>query len=371
MSYDELFEKYLENIGKAEGDLILPLLKKSNASTNSRIEISIPENWANNFTVSVKNNSIMYQELKSRAYDSAYPSKPHLNIIDRGSPHVLKVINWTMDDMITMEEMNASRSSDRSSEDEYTVNSLTTYSTSTDLIPKPLEVCYHIAEYIDVAENIKSIIEKMSYDVACFIDRSVILPDHHMINSPIEGMLTANNVFDHESGGFKSIAGYIDNTDVDLKTFDPQTIKNTLFHLPPGYRQRAKWIMNTNTALALEEMHLQANDFLNVENNWSPLSNKRLLNKPVIINEYMPDKGLIIILADLTRGYQISNTFEDMDLIITPRTIGVRFNIAGKVLQPAAFKGVRCNYTYEIPEINYDLVELKPDYDEDGNEVLY
>jgi HK97 family phage major capsid protein len=352
LSYDELFDKYLATIDTAEGDLVLPLLKKSRASTNSRIEILVPEAWSKEITKKVLNISQLYSELRTRTTDSDV-ILPDL-ISNLGSPLRRPFVNWPGESIDVEEDVDPK------------------IKKRLEFHPSPIEINLHVAEYINRADNLQSILDSMMYDIARLIDESVISPVSYMNNNPIESILTSEGVYDHESTGMQGVAGYIDNTDTDLNSFNPKTIKETLFHMPRGYRQRAKWIMNSETAMALEEMRIKVNNGdPSIDDNWSPLANRRLLNKPVILNEYMPSKGIIIILADLTRGYQISKYFQDMHLIITPRSIGLRFKIAGKVLQPAAFKGVRCTYTYEIPEIDYSMVELKPEYDEDGNEAIY
>lgn len=358
LTYDELFAKYLASIGTGAGDLVLPRLKISKASTNSRMEITVSEEWQKGFTSSVRNASRMYSELKPIPTESDRIVLPNL-ISNLGSPHNLKTVRWLGESIDDNDDLR------RIEVGEETRKRWT-------LTPQPIEVNIQVSEYINRAENMNHIIGEIIHRIAQLIDASVISPVSYMKNNPIESILDTEGVYDHESLGMNGVAGYIDNTDTNLKNFNPETIKNTLFHLPAGYRQKAKWIMNSETAVALEDMQFQVNHGdKDRADNWSPFINNRLLNKPVIINEYMPSKGVIIILADLTRGYQISRYFEDMYFIVTPYSIGLKFKVAGKVLQPAAFKGVRCTYAYEIPNIDYSLVDLKTEYDEDGNEVLY
>lgn len=353
LSYDEIFDRYVAALGNSSRGAILPLLKISRASTPLRLEIIVPELWELEITKTVLNISQMYGELRTRIADSDV-ILPNL-VGNLGSPHRRSVVAWPNE---TVDLINSS--------EDIKVNKRLEFH------PAFIELNVNVSDYISRTEGLQPIIDHMLYDIARLIDESVISPVSYMKNNPIESILTSEDVFDHESSGMQGVAGYIDNTDIDLKTFNPETIKNTLLHMPRAYRQRAKWIMNSETALALEDMRFQVNNVdSDIANNWSPLVNQRLLGRPVILNEFMPSKGLIIILADLTRGYQISRHFQNMHLIVTPNSVGLKFKVAGKVIQPAAFKGIRCNYAYEIPEVDYDSVKIQTEYDEDGKEIFY
>ena len=51
----------------------------------------------------------------------------------------------------------------------------------------------------------------------------------------------------------KTVGGYVATGSTDgIVTAD--TFKTMLFHLPQGYRQRAKWYMNSNTGLQISTL---------------------------------------------------------------------------------------------------------------------
>lgn len=362
--YHEKFTDYLANMGTSAGDKILPYLIQSKKSKPSNLEIHVSDIWRNEFTEKVVEGSVMYPELKTRKITTASQERiiqPNLVTSDRritGGP-----IRWP--------------GSAPDNTDTYTSSPETQEIV---LESGPIEMRIHVAPYIDRIRHLDQIVWTMANDLSRLIDTSVITSVSHFPENPIKNMFDAPNLFDHPStldhtNRKYSAGGYIESFGSEVKYINPQVIKDTLWHLPPGYRQRAKWYMSRETAIALEQLQdTNTWDFvtgISRNESWSPFSNQRLLNKPVIFNEAMPDKGIIIILADLTRGYLISHRPENMHIVLTPDSIGLKFDMGGKVLQPAAYKGIKCLHDYEPVEIDPGDIELHDEYDDQGNLLLY
>lgn len=362
--YHEQFTTYLENMGTKKGDDILPYLIQSEKSKPSNLEIRVSSIWANEFTKKVIEGSVMYPELKTRNITTASQERIiQPNLVTSDHLRSRGPIRWPGE----------------------APDNTDTYTSSPEtqeivLESGPIEMRIHVAPYIDRIRHLDQIIWTMGNDLSKLIDTSVITSVSHFPDNPIKNMFDTPNLFDHPSTLSHlerkySVGGYIESFGSEVQYINPQVIKDTFWHLPPGYRQRAKWYMNRETAAALEQLqNVNTWDFVtgpSRNDTWSPFSNQRLLNKPVIFNEAMPDKGIIIILADLTRGYLISSKPENIHIVLTPDSIGLKFDMGGKVLQPAAFKGIKCLHDYEPVEIDPGDIELHDEYDDQGNLLLY
>ena len=157
-------------------------------------------------------------------------------------------------------------------------------------------------------------------------------------------MSYANRTFEHISKDMQTVSGYIPSPNDELTS---DAIKMCLFHLPRGYRQKAKWYMNTNTAKLLttvvDEDGLSIVDERTVDEEKGHVH--MMLGKPICIVESMPDieTGKVpIIFGDLSRGYLLARRHELQQVRrnITPR-VELITKYGGQVLQPAAIKGIK------------------------------
>ena len=188
------------------------------------------------------------------------------------------------------------------------------------------------------------ILDSMSSQIAEFIDKSLVSLEPNTEDTVLESILTTPGLFDHESEGMATKGGYID-VHGEIYQDGADSLKAMLFHTIQGYRQRAKWIFNSNTGLQIAVAKDGNGNYLIDPRNEALRTigvPDLLLNKPICYNENMPDVGIVGILADLTRGYVISPSRE-LRLVIDENEddITLKMYIGGKVLQPAAFKGYR------------------------------
>ena len=157
------------------------------------------------------------------------------------------------------------------------------------------------------------------------------------------GVMNDDRVFKHRSGGMQTVAGYC----LSEGGLTGDSMKAVLFHLPRGYRQRAKWVMNKRTGKQLlQTFDSEDNPIVNhldEENQKSDLP-VRVLGKPILYVDDMPDvrpNAIPIILADWSRGYISSYRSDTVHKDTHKVNVTANIGIAGQVLQPASFKGVK------------------------------
>jgi len=174
----------------------------------------------------------------------------------------------------------------------------------------------------------------------------------------LEGIVVNSNVTGARSTGVQSVSGYIPTGSPDgIVTAD--VLKEMLFHLPRGYRQRSKWYMNSNTALQIATLKDGEGNYLidvRTESLQAAGVPERLLGKPIVINEYADDiaqDAFPIVLGDLSRGYLIGKRvdfsirrFDDSQYAELDQVLFLgRARLGGQVLQQAALKVLKVSAT--------------------------
>ena len=168
--------------------------------------------------------------------------------------------------------------------------------------------------------------------------------DDHIITDKRNSILHSNSkshMFDRASEGIPTVSGHI-----LINEITAETMKLPIFHLPQGYRERAVWLMNKNTAKVVAKIRDDEGNKIAKEISSEGLPRK-VLNKSVIIVDSMPDiadRNIPIVLADLSRGYIVGRIQGGYMHITSDGFNGIAeiiLKISGSVLQPAAFKALK------------------------------
>lgn len=190
---------------------------------------------------------------------------------------------------------------------------------------------------LDGIQNLSSdaILDYVSTFIADMIDRSIVA---EYKQSPFGAIVSNQQVFGHVSESKSTIGGYINTDNINADVF-----KEAFKHFPVGYRQRAKWVMNENTAKSLVGLKVSQaeGDPIDLVSEVLDGIPHLLLNKPIVINKYMPDVGIIAYVGDMSRGYIMSKYPKNIEIIVQSNgRLHLTCKMGGAVLQPASFKGI-------------------------------
>jgi len=165
----------------------------------------------------------------------------------------------------------------------------------------------------------------------------------------MSGIVNDTRVTGSASTAVSSVSGYLASGKAATMD-DPDVIRSMLLQLPPGYRKRAKWFMNSNTADIIAQIKDANGRYLWGDdqglNQGIPAS---LLNRPIVYNEFADDiaaNAFPLILGDLSRGYTIGKRiefsirrFDDSAYAVQDQALFLgRARLGGQVTQPAAIK---------------------------------
>ena len=168
----------------------------------------------------------------------------------------------------------------------------------------------------------------------------------------MKGIVNDTRVTGTASASVQTPSGYIASGKAS-SIQDADKIRSMMWHLPPGYRQRAKWYMNSTTADAIFKLKDADGNYIWGErqglNDGLPTT---LMNKPIVYNEWADDvsAGLFpLLLADLSRGYTIGKRvefsvrrFDDSTYAVKDQALFMgRARIGGQVTQPIAIKALK------------------------------
>lgn len=338
-------EKYiLQGKGKARWqnasfsyDTATKSVKTYSSGSDASVGFLVPEDWVNELNKNVMTQTVMAPECKARTTTSDRIVQPNLNTTDARRAHPAQV-RWPG-------ESPASNTDHRTVEDEYTqvtipihVMLITLAATNSALE----DATFNLEEEIN---------EAFAEAVAVSYDQLIWGGDGQ---GKLQGIVTNNQVVGSPSLGMKTVGGYVATGSADgIVTAD--SLKTMLFHLPQGYRQRAKWYMNSNTGLQVATLKDGMGNYL-IDQRDDALRTvgvpDRLLNKPIVYNEWADDADsgkFPIILADLTRGYIIGRRvefsirrFDDSNYAEHDQVLFLgRARLGGQVLQPASFKALK------------------------------
>ena len=168
----------------------------------------------------------------------------------------------------------------------------------------------------------------------------------------MRGIVNDDRVTGTASSSVQTPSGYIASGKAGAIE-DADKIRSMMWHLPPGYRQRAKWYMNSTTADKIFQLKDADGNYIWGErqglNDGLPTT---LMNKPIVYNEWADDVSagnFPLLLADLSRGYTIGKRvefsvrrFDDSTYAVKDQALFMgRARIGGQVTQPIAIKALK------------------------------
>lgn len=319
------FELYINHPDAIFGGLIGMWLPKNELLSDSgRVSLWIPALWTDRFTEAVSKRSKLYSELRTRTTTSDRIVQPSLVQTDRykdakGASVITDVYSQVI------------------------VPLKTTY----------LTVPFSRADWQPTISL--SLMDLSSDELANLIDSNILARKYNE-KSGFESLFDNPRITEHESKGMSTVSGYVvsnmnnhDQAGTDFRDID--VWKEALFHLPQGYRQRAKWYMHPDIGLYIgtlsevddvtNERHYLARQGDNIQSDGTPVE---ILNKPIIYNDKITGREIIAILGDLTRGYIIAAPRRMWLTIDSENGYKIGLKTGGQVLQPAAIKAVKAPY---------------------------
>lgn len=309
-------------------------VKTYNSSSDTSGGFLVPEDWVNELNKNVMTQTVMAAECRTRTTTSDRIVQPSINTTDGRRAHAAQV-RWPG-------ESPASNTEHRSDEDTYEqvvipihVMLISLAATNSSLE----DSTFNLEEEIN---------EAFAEAVAVSYDQLIWGGDGQ---GKMQGIIQNPRVTGTESLGVQSVGGFVITGDDD-GIVSADTLKQMLYHLPQGYRTRAKWYMNSNTGLQVATLKDGEGNYL-IDNRDEGLRSvgipDRLLGKPIVYNEWASDiatGGFPIVLGDLSRGYVIGRRvefsikrFDDSNYAEHDQVLFLgRARLGGQVLQPAAFK---------------------------------
>jgi HK97 family phage major capsid protein len=302
--------------------------------SDSSVGFAVPPDWVAELNKNIMVQTVMAPECRTRTTTSDRIVQPNLITTDARRAHAARV-RWPG-------EVVGSNTDHRSIEDQYSqvdvpihvmLISLTAGNSALE------DVTFSLEDEIN---------EAFSEAVAIAYDELIWSGDGQ---GKMEGIVVNNQVTGTRSTGMQSVSGYVPSGSPDgIVTAD--VLKELLFHLPRGYRQRAKWYMNSNTGLQIATLKDGEGNYLIDQRDESLQAvgvPDRLLGKPIVYNEYADDiaeNGYPIVLGDLSRGYIIGKRvdfsirrFDDSQYAELDQVLFLgRARMGGQVLQPASVK---------------------------------
>ncbi len=295
---------------------------------------AVPPDWVAELNKNVMTQTVMAPECRTRTTTSDRIIQPNLVTTDARRSHAAQV-RWP-GEVITTPSITDT------TEDTYS----------------QVEIPIHVmlmklsagnSALEDVAFNLEDEInEAFSEAVAVAYDELIWGGDGQ---GKLEGIVVNPQVTGHASTGVQTVGGYV-ATGSNAGIINGDVLKQMLFNLPRGYRQRAKWYMNSNTGLQIATLKDGNGNYL-IDQRDDSLQNAgvpdKLLGKPIIYNEYADDissGAFPIILGDLSRGYIIGKRvdfsirrFDDSYQAQYDQVMFLgRARLGGQILQPAAVK---------------------------------
>lgn len=311
-----------------------PRVKTYFGGSDAAVGFAVPPDWVAELNKNVMTQTVMAPECRTRTTTSDRIVQPNLVTADARRAHAA-VVRWP-GEVIT--DGNVSRTiEDTFSQVEVPINVMLISLTSGNSALE--DVTFSLEDEIN---------EAFSEAVAVAYDQLIWSGDGQ---GKLQGVVVNNQVVGHVSQNMQTVSGYVASGSPDgIVTAD--VLKELLFHLPRGYRQRAKWYMNSNTGLQIATLKDGEGNYLIDQRDESLQSvgvPDRLLGKPIVYNEYADDiveGGFPIILGDLSRGYIIGKRvdfsirrFDDSQYAELDQVLFLgRARLGGQVLQPAAIK---------------------------------
>lgn len=165
----------------------------------------------------------------------------------------------------------------------------------------------------------------------------------------MQGIVTDSRITGAASTSVSSVSGYIASGSA-AAIEDADKLRSMLMQLPPQYRGRAKWYMNSNTADIVSRLKDGQGRYLwGDEQGLNSGIPNNLINRPVVYNEWMSDVAagaFPLVLADLSRAYTIGKRvefsvrrFDDSAYAVMDQCLLLgRARLGGQPTLPAAVK---------------------------------
>lgn len=295
---------------------------------------AVPPDWIAELNKNIMTQTVMAPECKTYTTTSNQVLQPSLNTTDARRAHRANV-RWVGEE-----------------------NTSTTASDVTDDVFEQIRIPIHImlmnetatlSMLEDATFSIEDHInEAFSEAVAVAYDQLTWYGDGQ---NKLEGITVNPRVINSSSTGVASVGGYIASGSA-TGIVNGDAIRQVFMNLPRQYRARAKWYMNSDTALAISQLKDGTGRPL-FEDHDTGLANagvpERLLGRPIVYNEWATDiaaNAFPIVFGDLSRAYTIAKRvefsirrFEDSQQALLDRIMFIgRARVGGQVTQPAALK---------------------------------
>ena len=319
--------------GVSRFDSATKSVKTYNSGTDSAGGFAVPPDWVNELNKNIMSATVMAGECKTRTTTSDRIIQPNLVTTDGRRAHAARV-RWPG-------ELPAA-TDHRATEDTYS----------------QVDVPIHVMLISMAASNssLEDITFSLEDEINEAFSEAVAVAYDELIwggdgQGKMQGIVNNSQVNGSASTGVTSVSGYVATGSTD-GIVNADCLKQMLFHLPRGYRAKAKWFMNSDTGLQISTLKDGEGNYL-IDQRDEALQNvgvpERLLGLPIVYNEYASDVSsgnYPIVLADLSRGYIIGKRvdfsirrFDDSNYAELDQVLFLgRARIGGQVLQPAAIK---------------------------------
>lgn len=295
---------------------------------------AVPPDWIAELNKNIMTQTVMAPECKTYTTTSNQVLQPSLNTTDARRAHRANVA-WVGEE-----------------------NSSTAASNVTDDVFEQIRIPIHIMLMNETASL--SMLEDATFSIEDHINESfseAVAVAYDQLTwygdgqNKLEGITVNPRVTGSASTGVQTVGGYIPSGSASGIT-NGDAIRQVFMNLPRQYRARAKWYMNSDTALAISQLKDGTGRPL-FEDHDTGLANagvpERLLGRPIVYNEWATDiaaNAFPIVFGDLSRAYTIAKRvefsirrFEDSQQALLDRIMFIgRARVGGQVTQPAALK---------------------------------
>jgi HK97 family phage major capsid protein len=310
----------------------LASVKALNTSNAGSVGFAVPEDWITELNKNLMAQTVMAADAKVRQTTSDTIIQPDLTTTDARRAYAANV-QWPGESPASPTEFDA-----------------------TEIALGQIQVPIHVMLIRMTQTN--SALEDVAFDLQAeiteaFSEATAVAYDTLIWSGngqgKMRGIVVDTRLNDHASTSVTTVGGYIAAGSTSAITSGDK-LKQMFSNLPSGYRSRAKWYCNSDTALLISEMKDGIGRYLwGDERGLNGGLVTELIGRPVIINEFadfVAANAYPLILADLSRGYIIGKRvefsvrrFDDSQYAEKDQILFLgRARLGGQVVQPAAFK---------------------------------
>lgn len=324
--YDNGATMEFDNLGRS--------VKTYNISSDASWGYAVPENWINELNKNVMTRAQMAQECRTVMSTSDSVVQPNLLTNDARRAHAANV-SWPGESPANAAETAAT---------EDTLSQIR--------IPIHVMMLNHTATLSaleDSAFDLEGNINEAFAEAVSVAYESLIWSGNGQ--GKLMGIVNDPTVNAIPSTGIATVGGYLATGSVN-GFLNADVIKRMAWQLPTGWRAKAKWYMNSNTAAEISTLKDGMGNYLINDRNEGLQTMgyaDRLLRYPIVINEWASDinsGAFPVVLGDLSQAYTIAKRieftirrFDDSAYAIRDQVLFLgRARIGGQVTQPAAMK---------------------------------